>query len=278
MLSLDHAIVLVRDLDLAAPAYRRLGFTLTARGQHPTLGTANHTIMFERTYLELLAIVTRGPGNDRWARILEHREGFGAVAYGTRDARATATTLRARGLAVPDVVDFGRPVAVAEGTVEARFSVAHLPPDATPVLPAFFCQQRTPEHVWRPEWQRHANTAFHLGGMTVVHPDPDAVAPAYERLLGRAAVHPHAGGIALDLRGTRLWIVRPDFAAGHLGFPVGATADQSLPIGLTVLVRRLAAARATLAANGVPYRPFGRRSLLVGPTWTHGVHLEFLAA
>ncbi len=278
MLSLDHAIVLVRDLDPAAAAYRRLGFSLTARGYHEGLGTANHTIMFERTYLELLAVVASGPGSARWTQILERREGLAGVAYATRDARATAATLRSRGIAVPDVIDFSRPVAIPEGTVDARFSVAHLPADVTPSLPAFFCEQRTPEAVWRPEWQRHPNSAFHLAGLTVAHRHPDAVAPAYERLLGRAAVHPHPGGIAVDLRGTRLWVVHPDFAAARLDAPPPDIEEDGTPIGLSVLVRRLGAVRETLAANGIPAQPFGTRSLLVGPTWTHGVHLEFLAA
>src|SRR5689334_13060302 len=110
MLFLDHAIVFAKDLDRAAARWRALGFTLTPRGRHQQLGTANHTIMFARTYLELLTVERPDPANRTWAAILARREGFGAMALGTRDARATATSLRARGLEIPEVVDFGRPV------------------------------------------------------------------------------------------------------------------------------------------------------------------------
>jgi hypothetical protein len=277
MLFLDHAIVFVRDLDRAAAQYRRLGFTLTARGEHPSLGTANHTIMLDRTYLELLTVVTPDSGNRQWSALLARREGFGAIALGTRDARQTRAQLLERGIEVPEVVDFGRPVALIAGRVEARFSVAHLPDTATPVIPAFFCQQHTPEYVWRPEWQHHENTAYHVAALTVVHSDPDQVASRYERLLGRASIHPHPGGVALDLKGTRLWIVTQSYAAARLPYPVRPSAT-ALPIGITLAVRHLGTARRVLTSHEVPFAGFGRGSILIGPESTNGVALELLAA
>jgi len=278
MVSLDHALIFVRDLDRAAPAFQRLGFTLTPRGSHPTLGTANHTIMFERDYLELLTVVTRGPANEGWARLLDRGDGFGAMALATANAEATAETLRSREIAVPPVIHFERPVALPSGVVAARFTVARVPSDASPALPAFFCQHHTPEHVWRPEYQRHPNTAFGLVGLTVMHPDPESVAPAYERLSGRATVHPHPGGLSVQLRGARLWLVRPAYAEGRLARSLETPPDGIRPLGLTVAVRDPLAARQILTANGVPFAPFGRRSILIGPTWTHDVYLELLAA
>ena len=277
MLHLDHALILVRNLAAAADDYRRLGFTLTPQGGHPALGTANHTVMFGRDYLELLEVVQRTPSSERWARILDRREGFGAMALGTPDAAATRRQLVERGIEVPPLIDFVRPVALADGVVEARFTVAHLPDTATPALPAFFCQQHTAEFVWRPEWQQHANTALGVAGLTVVDADPERLAPAYERLVGRASVHPHPGGFAVDLRGTRLWIVRPEFAAERLGTPLMWT-RQPTPVGVSITVRSLAAAGTLLTGNGVRFQPFGKRSLLIGPTATRGVHLELIEA
>lgn len=277
MLHLDHAIILVRNLATAAEEYRRLGFTLTERGGHPSLGTANHTIMFGHDYLELLEVATRNAGSERWARILDRREGFGAIALGTPDARATRDQLVARGIEVPQLIDFGRPVALLGGTVEARFTVAHLPDAATPALPAFFCQQHTRQYVWRPEWQHHANTAIGIAAMTVVDADPDRLAPAYERLFGRVFVHPHPGGFAVDLRGTRLWVVRPEFAAERLGTPL-MWSRHPTPIGLSIAVRDLSATCAHLKDAGVKFHPFGKQSVMVGPSATRGVHLEFLEA
>ena len=52
---IDHAMILVRDLDRARDTYARMGFTLTPRGFH-SLGSQNHCIMFGRDYLELMAL------------------------------------------------------------------------------------------------------------------------------------------------------------------------------------------------------------------------------
>ena len=277
MLHLDHALVFVRDLERAATSYQRLGFTLTPRGGHPSLGTANHTIVFDRDYLELITVIARGPGNQRWADILATGEGFGAIALGTRDAAASRDRLVARGFEIPPPIDFERPVTTEGRQAAARFTVAHLPAEASPALPAFFCQQHTPELVWLPEYQTHPNTGFAVAGLIVVHPDPAEASPTYERLLGGASVHPHPGGLELDLRGTRLLLVTPGFASARLGHEVVNSPRQIRPIGVTVGVRSLSTCRRVLAANGVGFAPFGRASVLVGPTWTHGVYLEFLA-
>ena len=50
---LDHVVLRVDDLDRAAEDYRRLGFTLTARGTHST-GSQNHCAMFGFDSLELV--------------------------------------------------------------------------------------------------------------------------------------------------------------------------------------------------------------------------------
>jgi Glyoxalase-like domain len=273
--SLDHAIVFVPDLDQAAPTYHRLGFDLTPRGGHPSLGTANHTIVFERDYLELLSVVRPGPGNERWARAQARGEGLGGIALATDDARASAGALRERGVSAGPAVDFARPVARPTGPAEARFTIVPLPDDATPGLPAFFCQHHTPELVWLPAHQRHPNTAFGVAGLTVVDPALDANAAAWERLVGRARVHPRPGGLTVTLGRTRLWLVTPTYATARLGHRVP---DRLAPIGITVAIRTLAAAQRILAARGVPFGTFGPRSILVGPSWAAGVYLELLEA
>ncbi|MBM4187295.1 MAG: VOC family protein [Gemmatimonadetes bacterium] len=277
MLTLDHVLIFAGDLDTAAQQYRRLGFSLTPRGSHPSLGTANHTIMFERDYLELITVAVPGPGNARWASIMAAGGGFGAVALATSDARATRAQLLQRGFEIPEVIDFARPVATDGGTELARFSVAHLPADASPALPGFFCQHHTRELVWLPAHQTHANTATKVVAMVVIHPDPAAASPGYERLLGRAMVHPHPGGLQIDLRGPRLLLVTPDFARRRLNASVMERPDGIVPIGVTIGVRRLERAIASLEEGRVSYRRFGRRSVIVDPEDACGVALELAA-
>jgi hypothetical protein len=267
-------LVFIANLSAGAAAYQRLGFTLTPRGRHPSLGTANHTIMFEDDYLELITVLARSKLNERWAAILDRGDGLGAMALAARDARAVRATLRSRGIAVPEVVDFERPVIIEGKSLGARFSVAHLPPDASPALPAFFCQHHTRHLVWLPDFQRHPNGSHGVAGLVVAHRDPAALSAAYQRLLGSDAVTTHPASLELKLG--RTLIVEPEFVASRLGRAVGLRPDGGDPVGLTVATRDLAGARRILAANAVPFAPFGRRSILVSPPFTHGVYLEFL--
>ena len=49
-------VILVRDLDAARDRYESFGFTMSPRGFHSEhMGTANHTIMLQHDYIELLA-------------------------------------------------------------------------------------------------------------------------------------------------------------------------------------------------------------------------------
>jgi len=274
MHALDHAIILVRDLALAARAYQRLGFTLTPRGGHPTLGTANHTIVFEHDYLELLTVVARGPANERWAAGIDRGDGPGAMALQTTDAARTYQALESRGVPAEQPVHFARPVGTQGGSASARFSAVLLPDEATPAIPAFFCQHHTPELVWLPSFQRHANTARSVAGITVMVDRPEDHLVAYERLLGSARVHPRPGGITLALGPTQVWLVGRRYAESRLERHL---AGPERPLGLTIGVSDLDTTRRVLAADAVPYAAFGRRSILVEPTFSSGVFLEFLA-
>ncbi|MGE3614573.1 MAG: VOC family protein [Gemmatimonadales bacterium] len=275
MLTVDHALILAADLDQAALAYRRLGFSLTPRGYHQGLGSANHTIMLKETYLELLGILDPEGARERWSHLTRKGPGLRALAYRSRDARADRAALVSRGVEARPVVDFSRPVPGPDGG-EARFSLSDLPESAMSVLPGFLCQHHTPELVWRRGYLLHPNSAVRLVGCTVAATRPAAAALEFERVLGRARVHPHPGGMAVDLGSTRLWLVEPGYARRRLGhaFPDG---EPNQPLGLSVEVLSLGAARASLAAGGVPFAPFGSHSIIVGPTWTAGIYLEFLA-
>ena len=104
--ALDHAILLVTDLEVATRTYARLlGRTPSWQGTHPGLGTANVLFRLDNGYVELLSPVGAGAVGDALrTRLATRGEGPLGLALATADAGACAEALRARGLAVADPV------------------------------------------------------------------------------------------------------------------------------------------------------------------------------
>jgi hypothetical protein len=221
----DHAVILVRDLDLAADSYRRMGFTLTPRGFH-SLGSQNHCIMFGTDYLELMALpATPPPAFQYFAEFLSKREGVGALALATEDAAAAHAEVTKAGIAAEAPLAFSRPV---EGLGEARFTLVQLPPDETPGFRTFLCQHHTREIVWRPEYQRHANGAAGIRSVTIATADP----ARYGRLFDGMPVT-YARADAPAVAAIRIRVGDKQAAADSLkngGFPVVALKDGAFAV------------------------------------------------
>ena len=91
---IDHILIAVRDLKQARTTWEGLGFRPTPMGRHTKLGSVNHCLMLENDYLELLAIDPQSDVPNRWAGLLEVRQGVGAVALRSTDSKGAAVALR----------------------------------------------------------------------------------------------------------------------------------------------------------------------------------------
>lgn len=159
-LRIDHVVLAVTDLDQAAATWETAGFVVTPRADHP-FGTSNRLIVFESTYVELVA-VTRpelvpgvGFAADVADRLAHSGAGITHLALHTPDARAEAEFREA------DVFDFSRPAPLlGGGETEASFSLVVLDDRDRPGL--FFCQHHTPEAVWTPAHLAHPNGASQM--------------------------------------------------------------------------------------------------------------------
>jgi catechol 2,3-dioxygenase-like lactoylglutathione lyase family enzyme len=176
---IDHAVILVRELDRARETYARMGFTLTPRGVH-SLGSQNHCIMFGRDYLELMALPPAPPAAFQYfADFLLKGEGVGALALATEDAAAAHAELTRAGIAADAPLALSRPV---ENLGEARFTLVQLPPAETPGFRTFLCQHHTRDIVWRPEYQQHANGALGIDAISIAALDFARYAPLLDGL------------------------------------------------------------------------------------------------
>ncbi len=182
---LDHTVINVRDnMDAAAALFAALGFTLTPQGRHST-GSINHLMMFGTDYLELLGLPA--DGNHQRPDIAAAPVGINGIVFKTDDADATYAHAQACGMAGDPPKAFSRPVELDGETRDAKFRTVTMRAGVFPGGRVYFCEHGTPELIWRPEWQRHANRVVCMPEFVVASRAPEAEAADFAKLLGGAA-------------------------------------------------------------------------------------------
>jgi hypothetical protein len=274
---LDHLIVGVRDLEAARAQWARLGFTATPRGRHVGWGTANHCLMLEEGYIELLGIVDPTQFSNRLDSFLEERQGLLGMALGTRDAAATHAAWARAGLAPSEPKALGRILELPGGDVELRFRNVMPDPGALAGVSLFASQHLTPELLRRPAWTRHPNGALALVGCTVVAPDPARVADAMARAFGSSALT-RTDRVTAVQTGTAVILVtsEDDAAQLHPGFDIEPPGAAPLLQAMAVMVDDPDRAAAFLKLQGVAHRRDAAGAVLVRPEDATGVRLELV--
>ncbi len=252
---IDHLVIVVADLDRAEAAYRRLGFTLSPRAQHSEqMGTANHTIMLQNDYFELLGIRAPTDSNTRWRDALSQGEGLAGMAAQTSGALDAHKAWRAQGYAPSDVRAFSRAVTRANGTkMEAKFEMTSLPSGALPGASIFACAQLTRDAVWLPELMQHPNTACAIRKFTIVTRDPAGDAAKWSRALPGSSQNTIDGGVQIRVAQNAIDLIDPTTAGKRHGF--SGAADRPRAIAIEYAVKDIAACRAALAKGGVSASP-----------------------
>lgn len=279
---IDHVVVTVRDLDEAAETWRRLGFVLSPRGTHSAhLGSANHTIMLDPDYIELLTVVTPTDHNRKSRDFLARREGIDRLAFTATDAEAGAAALKARGIAATGPLDFGRPVELPrEGTAEARFRTVQWPATERPAgIGIFACQHLTRDVVWIPELMKHPNTATRLERVEILAADPKVAAAHMARLIDSTVVADPDGAQCVESgsgRAEMVFLTPEMLSARHPGLTLdGLPAEGSAC--LSVRVADYSAAQQCVAASGIP-AVIGPDRLAVPASAATGIMVELIAA
>lgn len=272
-LLLDHAVVNVRsEIDRAADAYRRLGFSLTDRGYH-TLGTCNHLAVFQNDYVELLGYESEMAPVQ--TDLISGPIGLSAVAFKCGDTAALQRDLAAREVAIYPPQAFSRPVSLPEGAVDARFEIVRLRGGGNESASLFFCRHLTPQFVWRPEWQDHPNGATALAGIVMASAEPARSAERFARLPGAGGRHTVDGGVAIPMGGALLEVLAPD--AVHHRFGTAATScEGERLITIRIRTRSLEAAELALRAGGVKPFPLGGKRMVAAAQDAFGVVIEFV--
>ncbi|MBH5402563.1 VOC family protein [Bradyrhizobium sp. CNPSo 4010] len=279
VIGIDHAVVMVKDLDKAAENYRQLGFTVSPRGTHSAhMGTGNYTIMFDPDYMELLGVLVATEHNAPARAFVErHGEGIERIAFTAIDSAAGAEEIRARGLTPIGPTDFERPVTLPDGTISAaKFRTFMWPTAEAPGgVRIFACQHKTRETVWIPELMRHANAARRIKQTLIATPEPAKEAAHLARLIDREAKTDADGAATVPSGGDRadfVYLTLDQLAKRYPGVPLNGLSERG-GAALVLISGDLAATERALGSAAVR----SGAGICVPPAKANGTLLAFVA-
>jgi hypothetical protein len=277
VVGIDHAVVMVKELDRAAENWKRLGFTVSPRGTHSThMGSGNYTIMFEPDYMELLGVLTSTEHNaPARAYLAKHGDGIERVALTAVDSAAGAEEIRARGYTPIGPTDFERPVTMPDGTLSAaKFRTFQWPTAEAPGgVRIFACQHKTRETVWIPELMKHANGARRLRQVLIATQDAAKDAAHLSRMIDREARNEPDGAVAVPSGADRadfVFLTRNQLATRYPGVALAELPERG-GAGL-VMAADLTQAEKALGSSGI--RSGG--GICVPPAAANGTLLVFV--
>jgi catechol 2,3-dioxygenase-like lactoylglutathione lyase family enzyme len=216
--TLDHIVILVRDLGAAIDDYSALGFTVVPGGEHTGGATHNALIAFaDGSYFELIAFKQPAPDHNWWRHVAVG-EGLIDAALLPQDIAADLAAARGRGL------PFEGPFPGGRARPDGQQIAWQIGRPTTPDLP-FLCADVTPRALRVPGGaaQQHANGASGVANLAVVVADLEQSSARYQALLGAPpAAQPSAAGLAVGthaaafaLGAGTLTLIEPDSGAGE---------------------------------------------------------------
>lgn len=286
--TIDHLVLCVRDLERAREAYRRFGFTLTPPGRHPW-GTMNSLVQLQGNFLEILAVAEPGmieaPAPGRFSfgafneTFLRKREGMSMLVFASTDARQDQAEFTARGLPTYAPFDFSRQASLPDGsTATVSFSLAFTGDPRMPEAGFFVCQQHAPQYFWKPDYQRHANTALGVVEIVMMANDPAGLAEFFGKLVEPDTVTLGERVLTVATEGGRISLLDATRLAER--FPGTRLRDvlrKPYFAGFSIAVADLAVAERELRGNGVVFERV-RDCLQIGTEHAFGAVIELRAA
>lgn len=273
---IDHVVITVSDqLDQANSQYQKLGFTTTPRGHH-SLGTSNNLAIFTTTYLELLGFEPQNANkvDKSWC----FADGLTGLVFKTKDANKLYQQLVSQSIKVEGdgPKSFFRPVELNDGTKpEARFKTVRLDPSYTPNGQIFFCDQLTPELVWRKEWQTHPNGVININQVIIEAQKPRSSIKLLEKTFPSANIIEIDGGVRLKAEDKFIDYLTPSAIQHLFGSSLSkANNDQDRKVALGFTTKSLAQTQQALEKGNVKYN-LQNDTIIVPASETYGVVMIF---
>lgn len=279
MRRIDHMVVAVRELDRAADLYRRLGFQVGARNQHPW-GTVNRLIQFESSFIELITVGDAAAdrmGSHQRRRFnfgafvrdyLKEREGIAMLVLSSADAASDAARFAEQGIGDYEPFHFDRKAKRPDGTeTQVAFTLAFATDPAAPDIGYFVCQQHFPENFWNAMFQQHANSATDIAAVALVASEPERHTQFLTQFTDAERQTSADGNINFSLRGGRIEVDRAvEVQLQSSCSPLLATV--SIRVNDIDKIIRL------LRGEEIPFR-CSQESVILAPGFLFGVELRF---
>jgi hypothetical protein len=258
----DHLVLPVADIGVAAKRLSNLGFMVAPEALHP-FGTRNSCVFLAYgTYLEPLAIANPAKynasadngdvftGRDRAFRQRDGREGFSALVAKTEDALTDHDRFVAAGVSAGEVFEFSRPVQMPDGSQgEAAFRLAFAGQDVASDFFLFSCQRLKALPGDRSMLERHANGVYGLSEIVLAFGQKPGPMHLIETVFGCEGRVSADGDIVSETGNARIRLTeKEDFE------PELKDGSEGLRgVGIVFSSHDLAVTEAVLAANGVSY-------------------------
>lgn len=128
----------------------------------------------------------------------ETREGMSMLVFAGDDARADIAAFTAAAVPTYAPFDFDRQARLLDGEeVTVSFSLAFATSPRMPAIAFFVCQNRAPEHFWKPVFQTHGNGACGINTVYLASTSPERDSTFLGKMFG-GAVTPVPGGMKVS--------------------------------------------------------------------------------
>ena len=215
--NINHVGMAIRDLAATTERYEAMGFQLTPYSPHSAawkpgdpvqpLGSGNRCVMFENTYLEILANEDAAKPAPRIANFLNRHQGAHIICFDCGDCHFVDTRVRKLGVETSGVIPLQRDIETPDGVRTAKFERTQFAPKASPEGYIQASRHLTPEYIYQPRYIRHPNGCFQLAETILIADDLTAFERRYRDYLD---VVPASEGNSLRFRlplGTTLTLV-----------------------------------------------------------------------
>ena len=224
---IDHLVIAVHGIDRARSVYERLGFTLTPKARHP-FGTENSLVQLQGCFLEILGVYDPDdmpvpkPGEFSFARFnhryLDRHQGLGMLVLESRDAEADAVEYAKAGVQSYLPFEFSRDARQPDGSsARVGFRLAFASDPFIPEAGFFSCQQLAPEFFWKPDYQRHANSARTVSEVVMISAAPSDHHEFFQGFTGVRDVKATSMGLTVETPRGRIRVITPRAAEAVWG-------------------------------------------------------------